>query len=923
MAVTRRLVKGSPLTAQEHDGNVDAFDKYKGTYTNLAALQAAHPSPNDADYAYSTDGTTRFYALNSTWQQEQLSVSYTAAEQYASINDLLDAQSAQIDQRVYEVVDASSDPNVVSRDNFTAHYLYIGGTTETLSDYQLQPQAQSSVDTPFDDYGSLNEMLASQGSQKRNYAYYIENDSKVYVYKGIATGSTADYAVLGGEALADVAYSNDYNDLDNLPDIDSNNSITSPAPNQLQPNSIGLGFISLKWESVNDYHEIFRSLDNVTFSKVGESYSNVFTDASVSADTEYLYKVKSHNSLYSNTLKILSSDTESVSLFQRMAVSGVIPAFNRVAIIRGLKDLLSNNILAQTDFLNVFSSHSEATAFLNWKTDSNNTAKAGSPIFEANKGFKGNGLGGLRTDYNVLNDSSQLSENNLIVAVLTLEQTQENPALFEASSDSYSKRILINPENASGNYSVKVNASGGGVSTAPDITIGLHILKRTSSTTFEYWLNDTLIDTITNTSNGLPNADIWTLARALDDVPDDYSNRQAALIMAGSGNINPTDLVDSIKGFMGVLTGYNTIDWQGATTGNYPILPTSSNQTKVTTFYPTTVNVETYNHHPHIIEHNGAIYLQYSTANINEEDPGEYMRWQKSRDGGTTWTTPSVLFSPPDDLNKGFNVFGRVCIPAGWAIVDGKLYGLSDMNDKGAGNSSRDKVGVLAVELKSDDTLGIPFWIANQNGSDTSPAPIEGYPAHNFDKKLSTEIINYLLEPYLNPTWFYSVPDDHPLQTGGGRNGITEPTVCELPDGRYMKLWRKVEGNRKIKAVAFSYDGINYGGVLDTNIPDWDSRSHLVRLSDGRITLVGNNVNPNSQRNPLFFAQSVDGLEWKANNVYNLDSFSDPIAFTGTYKTIGAQYPHSILLANGKICCAYSLNKEGIRVSVFDAPDIN
>lgn len=729
----------------------------------------------------------------------------------------------------------------------------------------------------------------------------LDGNTKVLVKTGTGDVEKIDASLLGGGSITQL-----------------------PSPNQLEPQSIGLGFISLQWQSVNNYHEIYRSTDNVLFEKIGNSYSNVFTDAGVNPDTEYFYKVKSLNSLFSNTLKILSANTDSVELFQRMAISGFIPAFNRLAIVRGLKDLLNNNILAQADFLNVFASHSEATAFLNWKANANNTTKVGSPTFEANKGFKGNGVNaGLRTDYNVLNDSVQVTENNIIVAVLTLEQTQENPSLFEASSDAYAKRILINPENAGGNYSVKVNDSGGGIAPAPDVTIGLHILRRTSPTAFEYWLNDTLIDTITNTSNGLPNADIWTLARALDDVPDDYSNRQASFIMAGSGNINPADLVDSVRGFMGVLTGYNTINWQAATTGNYPLLPTASNQTKVTTFYPDTINVNTYNHHPHLVEHNGAIYLQYSTANVNEEDPGQFMRWQKSTDGGATWTDPATLFFPPDDLQKGFNVFGRVCIPAGWAIVDGKLYGMSDMNDKGAGNSSREKVGVLAVELKSDDTLGIPFWITNEDGTDTAPEPIEGYPAYNFDKKLSTEIINYLLEPYLNPTWFYSVPDDHPLQTGGGRNGITEPTVVELPDGRYMKLWRKVEGNRQIKAVAFSYDGLNYGGVLDTNIPDWDSRSHLLRLNDGRITLIGNNVNPNNQRNPLFFAQSSDGLTWQTNNVYNLDTFTDPISFAGIFKLVGAQYPHSIQLANGKICCAYSLNKEGIRVSVFDAPTLN
>ena len=64
MAVTRRLIKGTPLTAQEHDDNVDAFDRYKGVHADLAALDTAFPAPQDGWRADSAAGDVRFYALN-------------------------------------------------------------------------------------------------------------------------------------------------------------------------------------------------------------------------------------------------------------------------------------------------------------------------------------------------------------------------------------------------------------------------------------------------------------------------------------------------------------------------------------------------------------------------------------------------------------------------------------------------------------------------------------------------------------------------------------------------------------------------------------------------------------------------------------------------------------------------------------------
>jgi hypothetical protein len=72
MAVTRRLIKGSPLTAQEHDDNVDAFDRYKGVHVDLAALNTAAPTPLNGWWALRADGVVRFYAFEGVWREELL-----------------------------------------------------------------------------------------------------------------------------------------------------------------------------------------------------------------------------------------------------------------------------------------------------------------------------------------------------------------------------------------------------------------------------------------------------------------------------------------------------------------------------------------------------------------------------------------------------------------------------------------------------------------------------------------------------------------------------------------------------------------------------------------------------------------------------------------------------------------------------------
>jgi hypothetical protein len=129
---------------QEVASGGGAPSKYKGRYTNLPAIQAAHPNPSDADYAYNTAGTLRFYALNGTWQSEVLSFTPpAAAEQYADSQELFTAQGNQVNGATYEVVDASDDPNVLARGgSSTAFYKYLGVSNQSYSDYELLPATE-------------------------------------------------------------------------------------------------------------------------------------------------------------------------------------------------------------------------------------------------------------------------------------------------------------------------------------------------------------------------------------------------------------------------------------------------------------------------------------------------------------------------------------------------------------------------------------------------------------------------------------------------------------------------------------------------------------------------------------------------------------------------------------------------------------
>jgi len=705
-------------------------------------------------------------------------------------------------------------------------------------------------------------------------------------------------------------------------------STSTAPPTFLNYTDLMINGAVLTWQnnSVEIDFSIERSLDGIAYSEIGTSTVTTYTDTTAIANTHYYYKVKIKNeefeSSYSNIIYLKTTNTKSEVLFSKMLAAGnAAPAFNKSVYDSGLQKMDTAGIISVADFFNLFASHGEVSALLNWISTSFNSTKGGTPAFTANRGYKGNGTNGyIVTAYNPLVDHVNLLENNGMVSVFTLDHTTENPALFEANSDAYAKRILVNPKNASNLYSVKFNTTSANTGTPPVNTIGLHTLIRTSSTAFSYYFNGVLVQTFTNTSAGLPNGQFYSLASELAGSISTFSTRQVSMVFAGSGSITPPTLYNAIKEMMMVGSGFSPIVWSGSTSGNYTALSGVS-QTFVTTFAPTAVNDKAYNHHPFIIEHGGAIHLMYSTGNTNEEESGQYVRYQKSIDGGATFSTPVTLVVP-QDITGGYLV-RRVCLPSFFIVVEGSLYAIVDVNTRASGSAgTRTGVGTLAVKVNSNATFETPFWIINPAGNTTAPTPILGFPAYQFNTFLGSKILNAILDSERRPSFFYSCPVSNPLYTVSAFKTVRmeEPTVTKLSNGLWIRLWRILDTTYK-KIAQYSFDGSNWGGLNTTEIPDWASRSEFLKCSDGRIILVGNNNTP-TNRTPLFYAQSADGLEYKSGNIFNIDTETTGPVYPGTYKETGVQYPHLTELSNGKIAVAYSVNKEQIRVSIFNKPTL-
>jgi|GEM_PF-5688915 len=106
------------------------------------------------------------------------------------VQDQIDA----INTRISEVV----KPNNITTANAlptSAKVMIINpaGADGEINQIEASIIVASGQKVPFSDLGNINEILLDQANQIKGYAVFDENESVIYVYKGVANGLITDY----------------------------------------------------------------------------------------------------------------------------------------------------------------------------------------------------------------------------------------------------------------------------------------------------------------------------------------------------------------------------------------------------------------------------------------------------------------------------------------------------------------------------------------------------------------------------------------------------------------------------------------------------------------------------------------------------------------------------------------------------------
>lgn len=178
--------------------------------------------------------------------------------------------------------------------------------------------------------------------------------------------------------------------------------------------------------------------------------------------------------------------------------------------------LKNAGIWNKLDLFYVFATNGDSDfATLNWKAPASFQAtKVSAPTFTSLEGFTGNGTTSyLNTNFNVLNDSNNFTQNAASIGVYDRVNAAGNYHRFGVATPPPANGILSNWNRPLDNEFSYINSTFPGNFPVTDLTAnGFHFLNRTDSSNFQLYSNGLIYESSTLASTSLVNGDLYILA---------------------------------------------------------------------------------------------------------------------------------------------------------------------------------------------------------------------------------------------------------------------------------------------------------------------------------------------------------------------------------------------------------------------------
>jgi len=369
----------------------------------------------------------------------------------------------------------------------------------------------------------------------------------------------------------------------------------------------------------------------------------------------------------------------------------------------------------------------------------------------------------------------------------------------------------------------------------------------------------------------------------------------------------------------GVFPAWGTVDLKGP----YPTLPSQEDYTVITPNGETPIEEDIlthrYHHHTQVAVGAGRVWVAYTSSGTNEDAGGQMGVVSSSPLQATLSFGSPVLVVPPQSTwsatGATWEAGTRCAFTRCFVPHDGDLYVVFGIDNMEGGNVNTG-LALVAAKCNADGTVGGLFRITSQTYT-----PLSGFSSIDYDATLGPA-----LYPFAKLYGVYGGSSPSVTQSDWlgwtAQDGVNFTHPCTFPiddDGGMVRLWRRVTDADNYLWGQVSRDGgASWSKLVKTSIPDSPACTAAIRMSDGRIAMVGNPHDNSVQRDPLYLAIFEDLSKARIRLYAVRQGLSATPTYAGTFKSGGAAYP-GICEYDGHLYISYSMQKETIgltRVSI-------
>lgn len=321
-----------------------------------------------------------------------------------------------------------------------------------------------------------------------------------------------------------------------------------------------------------------------------------------------------------------------------------------------------------------------------------------------------------------------------------------------------------------------------------------------------------------------------------------------------------------------------------------------------------------YSHHACIAHFGGQFFAAWSNARLNEDSPGQLVRFATSKDGAV-WSEAQALTAPPEGMLRW--TAGGFWVRGGKLLLNATRYTRARYVD---GHSAPGKCWAdMATEHFEWDGAG---W--RPLGPLCDDFYVNEAPRQLPDGRFMMTGVNDAHDALVAVSATGKAMDwtVHCIakRTSGSPVRLTEPSWFAAKDGRIRVLLRDDGGSRRIWISESADGGNTWSPAAPTDLPDGQSKFFALTLPDGRAAFVSNATGGELRRRFLSVALSGDGNVFTRLRKVALDA-NAAARFPGMHKARGFQYPNACIV-NGRLWVINSVNKEDIELRSIATGDL-